>query len=180
MFRGQILAYWGKACENVGHAPFAPTRGAARQADDIKEMTMWGKISVVIVVAFLVCAGGIPDPAGATGKNREIAKEGRYRGTVTRLQTVRCSSDPGDKRYCKRVYLAVGPGAPLTSRLHLYTEIARKGKVIYPGPNEDKSLVDQINSMDRLVGKAIKPNTKASLSVSCDDGGCLIDRIDLN
>ncbi len=157
---------------------FRPPAGGVRgQADDIKEMTC-GKDIVVIVVAFLVCAGGIPDPAGATGKNREIAKEGRYRGTVTRLQTVRCSSDPGDKRYCKRVYLAVGPGAPLTSRLHLYTEIARKGKVIYPGPNEDKSLVDQINSMDRLVGKAIKPNTKASLSVSCDDGGCLIDRID--
>lgn len=141
---------------------------------------MWGKTLAVIVVASLVWAGGTLDPAGATGKNGEIAKEGRYRGTVTRLQTVRCSSDPGDKRYCKRVYLAVDPGTPLTSRLHLYTEITRKGKVIYPGPDEHKSLVDQINSMDKLVNKVIKPNAKASLSVSCEDGECLIDRIDLH
>lgn len=180
MFRYQMLAYGGKACENVRYAPFAPAWGATGRAENIKEMTMWGKTLAVFVVASLVWAGGTLDPAGATDKNREIAKEGRYEGTVTRLQTVRCSSDPGDKRYCKRVYLAVGPGAPLTSRLHLYTEISRKGKVIYPGPNEDRSLVDQINSMDRLVSKILKPNTKASLSVSCEDGGCLIDRIDLH
>jgi hypothetical protein len=142
-------------------------------------MTMWGKTFAVFTVVVLLWAGGAPDHAGATGKHREITKAGQYQGAVTRLQMVRCSTDPGDKRYCKRVYLAVDSGAPLTSRLHLYTEITRKGKVVYPGPAEDKSLVDQINNMDKLVNKVLKPNTKVSLSVSCEDKGCLIDRIDL-
>ncbi|OPX99313.1 MAG: hypothetical protein A4E60_02832 [Syntrophorhabdus sp. PtaB.Bin047] len=140
---------------------------------------MLGKAFAVFAAMVLLSAGGVVDQTEATGKHREIAKAGLYQGTVARLQMVRCSTDPGDKRYCKRVYLAVDSGATLTSRLHLYTEITRKGKAVYPGPDEEKSLVDQINSMDRLVDKVLKPNTKASLLVSCEDGGCLIDRIDL-
>ena len=140
---------------------------------------MWGKTFAIFAVLALLWAGSAPGQAGAAGEHGEIGKAGRYEGTVTRLQTVRCSSDPGDKRYCKRIYLAVDPGVPLTSRMHLYTEITRKGKTVYHGPDEDKSLVEQINSMDRLVNKILKPNTRASVSVSCGDEGCMVDRIDL-
>ncbi len=140
---------------------------------------MWGKAFVVCVLVVLFSVGAGIDQTRAAGKHREIEKAGRYRGTIVKLQTVRCSSELGDKRYCKRVYLAMGSEAPLTCRLHLYSEIVRKKKVLYPGPDENKSAVEQMNDLDRLVSKLLRPNTTVSLSVSCDDGGCLIDRIDL-
>lgn len=143
---------------------------------------MRGKVfaALTAVLLFFMAAG--PVQGGAAEKSREIGKTGEWRGTIRKLQTVRCSADPGDKRYCKRVYLDTGPGGPVTSRLHLYTEITRNRKVIYPGPDEDKSMADQANFMDRLVKKVLKPGAAATVSVSCsgDDLGCAIDRIDLH
>ena len=141
---------------------------------------MWGKMFVVFAAVVLLTMGVGPGQAKAAGKHNEIGKAGEYRGAIVKVDPVRCSADPGDKRYCKKVYLSLHSGMSVASRLHLFTEIRNNQKMVYAGPDEDKSMADQVNTMDKLVGNVLKPNTKATISVSCDEDGCEIDIIDLN